>query len=238
MNSMIYIFQSWNVSSVINKRWMNFFRFRPCTVLPRSNIGVPTPSYAVLRITLAWSQWQSGLSKSEKDTHMKLPHPECRWIKSLRTFLRKIKATILDNPRVVPTERTDDIYIKECAIRCKLFIDNELKIINYCRQYLHVTTVYEIFNVEGDKILPHLFQCHRPPWLTKHQFIIIQRRSSGYQIRHQRQRLCRQWCTHDGTSAAYLEFGEWAHQGLGLRTRRESYITRQQEVYHWINSCY
>jgi hypothetical protein len=114
-----------------------------------------------------------------------------------------------------------------------------LKIINHCRHYLHhVTTVSEIFNVEGNKILPHMFQYRRPPWLNKHQFIIIQRRPSDYKIRHQRQRLCRQWCTHDGTSAAYLDFGEWIHQCLGLRTRRESYITRQQEVYHWINSCY
>ena len=119
----------------------------------------------VLRIALAWSQWQSGLSKSIlQDTLTKLPHLESRWIKSLRTFLCKIKASIqLDNPRVVPTERTNDIYIMEYAIRCKLFNDKELKIINYCRQYLHVTTVSELFNAEGTKILPHIFQCCRPP---------------------------------------------------------------------------
>jgi len=194
----------------------------------------------VLRIALAWSQWQSGLSKSIlQDTRTKLPHLESRWIKSLRRFLYKIKASIqLDNSRVVPSERMNDIYIMEYAIRCKLFNDKELKIINYCRQYIHVTTVSELFNSEGTKILPHMFKCHRPPWFNKHQFIIIQRRPSDYQIRNLWQKLCRQWCTHDGTAAAFLNFGRWTNQGLEMRTRRESYITQQKEVYHWVDSCY
>jgi hypothetical protein len=132
----------------------------------------------------------------------------------------------------------NDIYIMEYAIRCKLFNNKELKIINYCRQYLHVTTVSELFNSEGTKILSHMFKCHRPPWFNKHQFIIIQRRPSDYQIRHLWQKLCRQWCTHDGTSAAFLNFGKWTNQGLEMRTRRESYITKQKEVYHWVDSCY
>jgi hypothetical protein len=113
----------------------------------------------VLRIALAWSQWQSGLSTSIlQDTYTTLPHLECHWIKSLRKSLCKIKATIqLDNPRVVPTERTNDIYILEYAIVCKLFNDTDLKIINYCRHYLHsfwiVTYAQNIINVDKDHFI-------------------------------------------------------------------------------------
>lgn len=194
----------------------------------------------VLRIAIAWAQWQSGLSQSIlQDTRTKLPHIEARWIQSLRNFLHKIKASIiLDNPRLVPQERENDVYIMEYAIRCKLFDEKELKIINYCRQYLHVTTVSELFNADGTKVLHHMFLCQRPPWFHKHQFIILQRRPSAYQIKHQWQKLCRQWCTHDGTAASFLNFGRWTQQGLELRSKRETYITQQKEVYHWVDSCY
>lgn len=194
----------------------------------------------ILRVALAWSQFQSGLSKSIlQDTRTNLPHLEGRWIKSLRTFLGKVNATIeVDKPYVVPPERERDIYIMEYAITSNLFDDNDLQIINYCRQYLHVTTVSELFDATGTTILQHSFECRRPPWFPKHQFIILQRRPSGYQIRHQWQRLCRTLSTHGGTAAAFLDFGSWTHKGIKLRTKREAYITTRQVVYQWIDSSY
>jgi len=193
-----------------------------------------------LRIAIAWSQWQSGLSKSLiNDTKTPLPHLESRWIKSLRKFLRKINASIhLDNPRTVPPERTKDIFIMEHATRCKLYKDADLKILNYCRQYIHVTTVSELFDASGKKILPHMFNCTRPPWFNKLQFIILQRQPSQYQIKYQWQRFCRLLCTQSGSSAATLDLGTWTHQGLKLRSRRESYITPTGKIFHWIDDCY
>jgi hypothetical protein len=193
-----------------------------------------------LRVALSWSQWQSGISKPIlHNTRIKLPHLECRWLKSLRDFLRHIHARIrVDFPWVVPPERENDIYIMEHAIRSKIFTDEDLRIINYCRQYLHVTTLSELFDTAGATILPHMFQCHRSPWFNKLQFVILQKRPSDYQIRHRWQKLCRTFCTQDGRIAPFLHFGNWTHTGSALRTRRESYVTPQHAVYHWIESSY
>jgi hypothetical protein len=112
-----------------------------------------------LQVALSWSQWQAGISKPIlQNTRIHLPHLECRWIRSMRGFLRKIHATIrVDRPRVIPPEREHDIYIMEYAIRSKLFSEEDIQIINYCRQYLHVTTVSELFNAEGTTMHPHMF---------------------------------------------------------------------------------
>ena len=125
------------------------------------------------------------------DTRTHIPYLESRWISSLRNFLRQINATILlDNPKTVPPEREGDIYIMEAAIRSKAFTPKALRIINYCRLYLHVTTLSDILTTSATKILPHMYQCQRPPWWDDTKFITIQRRPSSYQIKHQWQKLC------------------------------------------------
>jgi hypothetical protein len=193
-----------------------------------------------LRVALSWSQWQSGISKPIlQNTRINLPHLECRWIKSLRGFLRKIHATVrVDRPRVIPPEREHDVYIMEHAIRSKIFSEADLKIVNYCRQYLHVTTVSELFDTEGTTMHRHMFLCRRPPWFDKSQFLILQQRPSDYQVRYKWQKLCRTLSTQDGKAAPFLKFGAWTHRGIGVRTRRESYITTTSAVYHWIDSHY
>jgi hypothetical protein len=41
---------------------------------------------------------------------------------------------------------------------------HDLRIINYCRLYLHVTTVSELLDAEGFRVLPSMMKCQRPPW--------------------------------------------------------------------------
>jgi len=63
-----------------------------------------------------------------------------------------------------------------------------LKILNYCRLHLHVTTVSELFDADGLYVLPHIYQCSREPWFNPSQYITLQRRPSEHQIRHKWQR--------------------------------------------------
>jgi hypothetical protein len=196
-----------------------------------------------LRVALGWSQWQSGLSNSIlHDTRTILPHLECRWIKSLRTFLHKIHATItLENPRTVPHEREFDQHIMESVISSKLFSLADIKIINYCRLYLHVTTISELFDATGQHILPYMYNCTRPAWFDKTKYVTLQPRPSDYQIRTKWKRFCRQWCTSDGVIAASVTLGRWLPSTTTLRPRRESYytFTRQHPIiYHWVDTSY
>lgn len=69
----------------------------------------------ILRIALAWRQWQSGISASIlSDTKTPLPHLSSRWLHSLRRFLKSISAKLrLQQPFVTPPERNSDLYIME-----------------------------------------------------------------------------------------------------------------------------
>jgi hypothetical protein len=194
----------------------------------------------VLRIAISWCQWQSGLSSSILlDTKTPLPHLASRWIASLRRFLRHISASLrLSHPAVTLPERTSDIYIMEHAIRCKLFDCDDVRIINYCRQYLHVTTVSELFDASGLKLLPHILKCQRAPWQDATQYIILQHRPSDYQIRTRWLRFLRQFSNNDNTIKTSSALGTWSHTGIQLRSRRESYLSTESRLYHWHEGCY
>lgn len=195
----------------------------------------------ILRIAISWSQWQSGLSQSIlKDTKTPLPHLSSRWLNSLRTFLQHISGSLsLLQPMITPPERSSDIYIMEYAIRSNNFDSNELKIINYCRQYLHITTVSELFDAAGKKLLPHIVKCRRPPWADPNQYIILQHRPSSYQIRHKWLRLLREFSNNDNTPKQCVTFDDWNRSGIRLRSRRESYFcTRSSSLYHWHDHHY
>jgi hypothetical protein len=193
----------------------------------------------VLRIAISWSQWQAGLPKSIlKDTTTPTPHLESRWMTSLRTFLAKINASLhLDHSKTVPEEREGDIYIMEYAIQCRIFTDADIKIINYCRQYLHVTTISELFDADGTRLLRYMQDCEKPPWQDKNQFGTIQRRPSIHQIKKKWQTLCRQWSRRDGTRLESTVLGKWTHRGTKYRQRRETY-NEGGKIYHWTNGCY
>lgn len=195
----------------------------------------------VLRIALAWCQWQSGISKCIlQDTRTNLPHLSSRWMISLRRFLQSIAAKLkLHEPPVTPPERIGDIYIMEFAIRSNHFNEDELKIINYCRQHLHVTTISELFDASGKKLLPHIIRCRRPPWIDKKQYCILQHRPSAYQIRHKWLKLLRTLTNRDNTPKQFLKFSAWTHTGLRLRSSRESYLClMSMRLYHWHDDSY
>ena len=65
------------------------------------------------------------------------------------------------------------------------FRPDEVKIINYCRLYLNVTTVSELFDATGKTIIPDMLACIRSQWFDPSKITTIQHRPSTYQIRCQ-----------------------------------------------------
>lgn len=194
-----------------------------------------------LRIAVLWAQWQAGVELPIlEDTVTDLNFLECRWIKSLREFLRTVKAKIyVDIPIVASPERQNDVHIMRYAIECGSFNKHDIQVINYCRLYLHVTTISELFNAQGTCIIPELFQCRREPWFSSSTYVTIQARPSEYQIRMKWQKLCRQWSLDTGQLAASMDLGKWTVPAHLLRRRRQTYyLPRTRRVYHWQHDCY
>ena len=134
---------------------------------------------------------------------------------------------------VVPPERTDDKHLMDIANTHPNLTTHAIRVINYCRLYLHVTTVSEILTADGTHILPLMLQCHRPPWFDPTMNMIIQKRPSEYQIRTKWRPFC-QYILHQR-----LFPGPWLGTNP-LRLRRESYATNgtQCNIYSWYQGCY
>jgi hypothetical protein len=183
-----------------------------------------------LRIALAWSQqWQAGFSNPIlQQTHAPIPHLESRWIKSLRQALHTLQGQILVNkPYVMRPERENDIHIMDWVCKHReIFKDNDIRIINYSRLYLHVTTLSELFDAQGDTMLDYsMYQCQRPPWFNPKQYITIQRRPSKYQITKKWKRLCHMWCSPTTLKRlSKISLGLWTHKATSFRPHRQSYI--------------
>jgi len=169
------------------------------------------------------------------------PYLECRWINSLRAFLHSINAKIyVDLPLVSSIERSHDQYIMKIAHDCGLFTPHDLNVINYCRLYLHVTTLSELFDANGRYIMSDIYQCRREKWFDPNTYITLQARPSAYQIRMKWQRLLRQCSRSDGEIAASMTLGRWEVPGNRLRRRRQTYAmdTRMRNIFHWKDDTY
>ena len=191
-----------------------------------------------LRIATAWFQWQSGMSESFlTDTSTPLPHIEARWLQSLRYGLNKAAIKIqLHRQYIIPPEREGDIHIMQWVTSPNRYTDRQIKMINYCRMHLHVTTISELFNISSDKILPHMYTCTRPPWFNTKQYMPLQPRPSSYQIRKIWKPFCDIWIAKVNNQE--YQFGGTTGRASQCRPYRQTYqdiFEPEQPIYHWIN---
>ena len=197
----------------------------------RTNTDIST----TLRIDLSWCQWQAGTSVSIlKHPHSdSLKYLEARWLPSMCLALHRFGATIeVDDDFVPRPERDDDKYIMDIASDLFPMDPTSLRIINYCRLYLHITTLSEMRDATGTNILPHILKCERPAWFDPTTNVTIQRRPSEYQIRTRWKPFC--------TSLSVVHtVGPWM---LPLRLRRETYCQclpdNDPQIYHWYAGAY
>ena len=157
---------------------------------------------------------------------------ECRWIQSLRQALHNAGATIRLQQTYIPTtERTNDLFIMDLALASGAFTKSQFRILNYCRLYLHLSTVSEMFNVSGSHMLPHILKGNRPPWFDQTITITIQARPSLQQWTKQWSRLCSILQLHGA------QLGRWKRLPHPPRLRREAYF-EAKTLYYWYAGSY
>jgi len=172
---------------------------------------------------------------------MLLPHSEARWIPSLRLALNSAAIRIhLNRTYTMPPERVGDTHIMEWAIQNTSMDKNALRILNYCRLHLHVTTISELVDATGKRILPHMYNCQRPNWFNTLQYMPIQPRPSHHQVRTIWKPMCNIWKSMILQPTSTL--GPWTRLGTHFRPHRQSYRepheTTGYHIYHWIQNGY
>ena len=105
----------------------------------------------LLRIAVGWFQAQAGTSVCFlENVATELPHPESKWIASLRSFLASIEASLqLDVTGVSAIQRQHDFHIMDGILESKLSTDVEIKRLNYCRLFLQANTISDITKPDG-----------------------------------------------------------------------------------------
>ena len=121
-----------------------------------------------------------------------IPHLEARWVPSLREALQDFGAILVTDNEFVPRpERNNDLYVMDLANGDEQFTDKDIRIINYCQLYLHITTILEMYDADGNDIMPHVWRCTRAPWFDATINVAIQQRPSDHQIRTRWNKMCK-----------------------------------------------
>lgn len=117
-----------------------------------------TETGKLLRITVSWAQYCSGISHSLLEhPEVKLPYLESRWLQSLRQYLADVQGTIqLYDAPVAQRQREGDLFLMDVAI-ANGFKPAELRRVNYCRMYLNVLLLSDIVTPCGKFIDPAMY---------------------------------------------------------------------------------
>jgi len=152
-----------------------------------------------------------------------------KYLASLRYVLPQCHR--LQQTYIPTTERTNDLFIMDLALASGAFTKSQLRILNYCRLYLHLSTVSEMFNVSGSHMLPHILKGNRPPWFDQTITITIQTRPSLHQWTKQWSQLCSILQPHGA------QLGRWKRLPHPPRLRREAYF-EAKTLYYWYTGSY
>jgi Reverse transcriptase (RNA-dependent DNA polymerase) len=182
----------------------------------------------LLKTALAWHQLSLGVSYSFLSrVHDELPHCESVWLKSMRTFLAVINASIeLDEPCIPPAQRNGDEYIMDMILDSGQFTNAQIRRLNYCRLYLQVVTLSDITDAEGEYVDPAQLQgdkavySSQTTWLHVHQ-------AKPSQVEWQLWRKANLiWSYHDGE--LHTPLGEWLINIQQQRNQHYAYIRKQR----------
>ena len=108
----------------------------------------------LLRCAVAWTQMSAGTSYSIfQRVYEDLPQLESKWLRSMRTFMSEIDASmdLVDNG-VPPLQRAHDSYIMDHIMGSNLFTALQIRRLNYCRLYLHAVTISDLTDATGHRL--------------------------------------------------------------------------------------
>jgi len=116
--------------------------------------------------TLQAYQIQAGIPEPILEDTRALPWMNACWITTLRQFLHSIQGTIhLNNPWTIPKICHHDHHLMEDFINAQIKA-KELQTLNNCQLHLQITTLAEISDHTGNKILQEaLLQGNKIPSL-------------------------------------------------------------------------
>jgi hypothetical protein len=193
----------------------------------------------LLRVALAWVQYQSGRSLPIlTDVHTTLPYLTARWIPALRTFLATIDGQIeLDRNYIPALQRHGDEHIMDKVVDSGAFTTLQLQQINRCRLYLDVSTVSDLTTANGKFIDTAILQGHRTILSSVSRWHKTNQARPSAESWTQWTRVCRIWSRRNGSLFSPLTL--WLVPGSQLRRSWPCYFDyRRKFLYIRKDQCF
>jgi hypothetical protein len=105
-----------------------------------------------------------------ENTQLHLPHLEGVWIPTVREYLTDINGSLqISTATIQPLQRQGDKYIMDLVLASNLFKARDMKFLNYCRLYLQVLTLSDMYNAQGNALAVGIYDgypSHTQSWST------------------------------------------------------------------------
>jgi hypothetical protein len=97
-----------------------------------------------------------------EDTQRELPHLEGIWISTVWAYLANINGSLqIGKATIQSLQRQGDQYIMDVVLASRLFKPREIKFINYCRFYLQVLSLSNMYNAQGNALAVGIYDGYR-----------------------------------------------------------------------------
>ena len=187
----------------------------------------------LLRITVSWAQYCSGTGTSIFiDTATKLPHLESHWLKSMRQYLNAIQGRLEIGSEFVPKlQREHDSFIMDAVLLAgEMFKPAEIRMVNYCRMYLRVSTVADISNAAGTHIDLGMYKGAESAINTNSKWYHVHQKRPNARAWHQWRRACRLLSTKQ---QLHTRLGAWVVPAVEIRRQWNYWQDRTSDIlYH------
>jgi endonuclease/exonuclease/phosphatase family metal-dependent hydrolase len=163
-----------------------------------------------------------------EETRVPLPHLEGVWITTVREYLADINGSLqIAQTTVQPLQRHGDRYIMEVILESKLFQPREIKFLNYCRLYLQILSLSDMYNAQGNAVAVGIYDGYRSVSQSRSTLLEPLQERPNAQIWSLWRRFVRS-LTVDGCWV-YEPLGPW-YPGLSQRRLWPSYFSPTEDT--------
>jgi hypothetical protein len=168
-----------------------------------------------------------------ENTHTPLPHLEGVWIPTVREYLADLSGSLqIAQAKIQPLQRQGNQFVMDVVLGSKLFKPREIKFLNYCRLYLQVLSLSDMYNAQGNALAVGIYDGYRAHSQSQSKLLEPFQERTNSQVWSLWRRFL-SFLTVDGCWV-YDPLGPW---NAGISTRRQwpSYYSDSQDLLYRFN---
>lgn len=192
------------------------------------HLRTPGQPHELALIVVDRFQYNAGVGYHVlEQAHTPLPHLEGVWIPTVREYLQEISGSLqIAQATIQPLQRQGDKYVMDVVLASKLFKPREIKFLNYCRLYLQVLSLSDMYNAQGNALAVGIYDGYRAQSQSRSTLLEPFQERPNSQVWSLWRRFLH-FITVDGCWV-YDPLGPW-HAGISTRRQWPNYYSISQD---------